>query len=195
MKQKEKKNYVQLNSLQEFEFQETRVMAGNVRAGQMIALKPCVENLGLSWNGAFEKIKRDSELSQLYVLEKAYGSDGKSYEMACMNPMDFNKWMNHLDPSKYKKFNVELWIEYKDGLVPYLLMMLSKALNHIKESEPQRAHAEELRSLNNEWIKAKDTANRLASEKTEANKIVKQLEGKIQRLMETNPSQYQIDYK
>src|SRR5690606_24512117 len=105
------KQHEQLEVLKKFEFSETVVLAGNVRMLDVIALKPIVLNLGLSWSGAYEKLKRDPKYSQLFVMAKQVADDGKTYDMVCMSPVNFQDWLWSL--SITPKMNTDLWELYK----------------------------------------------------------------------------------
>jgi hypothetical protein len=143
---KDQSKHTQLEVLQNFEFAKTPVMAAKVHTGEMIALRPCVENLGLNWSGALQAIKRNDFYSQLCVSVKAIGADGKKYEMICLPPTAFQEWLWNLNP-KSEKFNVALWEEYKKGLVLYLLMMLKISLDEVKRLRRIEAMYKEQKSL------------------------------------------------
>ena len=73
-----KNEHTQLGILKSFEFAKTAVMAGMMHTGEMIALRPCVENLGLNWSGQLQAIKRNPEIDELCVSVKAIALDGKN---------------------------------------------------------------------------------------------------------------------
>gem|GEM_PF-2351137 len=62
---------------------------------------------------------------------KASGADGKSYEMMCLSAPVFQDWLCSLSP-KSENFNIELWEQYKKGLVIHLLIMLKVSLDEIQ---------------------------------------------------------------
>lgn len=136
----------QLGILKEYEFLKTPLMAGINSTGEMIALRPCVENLGLDWSGQLQVIKKHHELNQLWSLVKAIGSDGKSYDMVCFPPKTFQDWLWALNP-KSENFNVELWEEYKKGLVVYLLMMLKMSLDEIERMREREKEFGDIKAL------------------------------------------------
>lgn len=122
--------YTQLEPLQKFEFAKTSHLAGIVHTVEMIAIRPCVENLGLNWSGALQAIKRDNKLSQLCVPVKAMANDGKMRDMICLPPAQYQEWLWSLS-SQSLNFNVGLWEQYKKGLVLHLMLMLKISLNEI----------------------------------------------------------------
>jgi hypothetical protein len=77
----EKQNGTQLEVLKNFEFAKTPVMAGIVHTGEMIAVRPCIENLGLNVSGALRQIKANHKFSQLCTNVYTQGKDGKNYEI------------------------------------------------------------------------------------------------------------------
>lgn len=123
--------HTQLDSLQEFEFSKTAVMACNTHTGEMIALKHVVENLGLNWSGQLQAIKRNQNLFQLCASVKAVAADGKKYEMICLPPFAFQDWLWSLSTSS-ENFNLPLWEEYKKGLVMHLVLMLRISLDEVQ---------------------------------------------------------------
>jgi hypothetical protein len=127
----DQKTHTQLNSLQEYEFSKTAVLAGIVHTTELIALKPICENLGLDWVGQYQRLKRNELLSQLCVSEKSIGKDGKSYEMVCLPPSAFQDWLYSLNDAESQKLNRELLMTYQKGLVIHLLMMLKISLDEI----------------------------------------------------------------
>jgi hypothetical protein len=169
---KEDNDYTQLGNLQNFEYAETPVMAGIVHMGEAIALRPCVENLGLNWSGQLQAIKRNEKLNELCVSGKVMGADGKKYEMVCLPPDAFQNWLWDLNP-KSDNFNVQLWETYKKGLVMYLLLMLKVSLDELQKSKTIKDSFARLKLLNNEIKEIdqklgenQDEARRLKSEKS-----------------------------
>lgn len=120
----------QLVPLKEYNYAGTTVIAGISRTLEVIALKSVCENLRISWSWQFEQLKNDSHLSQLFGKEKIMSKDGKTYDMICLPYHEFQNWLWSLKPTP--KMNIELWEEYKKGLVVYLLMMLKVSLDEIK---------------------------------------------------------------
>src|SRR5690606_7476011 len=149
-----------LELLQKFEFQKTPVMAGICPTGEMIALRPCVENLGLDWSGQLKVIKSSEAFGQLWTSVKAISQDGKTRDMVCLPPHAFQDWLWALNP-KSDSFNVELWEQYKKGLVVHLLMMLKISLDEIKRLRrieklyhEQKLMVDELIGYNDEALEA-----------------------------------------
>ena len=63
-------NSEQLDSLREYNYAETPILAGFLRTHEVVALKPVCENLGISWSWQFEQLKSDKKYSQLFGKEK-----------------------------------------------------------------------------------------------------------------------------
>lgn len=184
--------HTQLNSLQEFEFSKTPVMAGNTHTGEMIALRPCVENLGLNWSGQLQAIKRNERLGQLCASVKAHGADGKKYEMVCLPPAAFQDWLWSLSTNS-ENFKVDLWEEYKKGLVMYLLMMLKISLDELQKSQVMTSSFRELRILNEE---KKEKERKLGENQAEARSIkadITRIQREIDEILSKNPNQLRIE--
>lgn len=156
----------QLNVLQEFSFEKTTVMAGNMTTGEAIALKPVIENLGLDWSSQLKRIKRDDELNQLWSYHKMVSTDGKSYDMVCMPPVHFQNWLWSLNKSE--NLNLELWEDYKRGLVVNLMLMLKISLDEIQRLRAIEQDYNVLKGSIESYFNANDRA-------LEYNKLQKQL--------------------
>lgn len=127
-----KNGYRQLDSLQEYEYAKTAVMAGFIQTTETIALKPVCENLGLNWKSAHQRLQRSEELNQLSVLGKGIGKDGKTYEMVCLPPEAFQEWLYFIESSESENFNKDLLKRYQKGLVIHLLLMLKVSLAEVE---------------------------------------------------------------
>jgi hypothetical protein len=185
------KTHTQLNSLQEFEFEKTPVMAGNTHTGEMIAIRPCVENLGLNWSGQLQALRRNPILDELCVSVKAIAGDGKSREMVCLPPSVFQEWLWSLAPNS-ENFNIALWENYKKGLVVYLLMMLKMSLDELQKSQAMTDSFKELRKLNEE---KKAAERRLSEVQSDAGKIkadIQRIQREIDEILSSNPNQLKL---
>lgn len=171
-----KTEHKQLGILQNFEFAKTFVMAGIAHTGEAIALRPCVENLGLNWSGQFQAIQRNQELNELCVKVKALAEDGKMRDMVCLPPGAFQNWLWELNP-KSEKFDSSLWESYKKGLVMHLLLMLKMSMDEIQRTQTITDSFATLRSLNSD---IKEIDRRLGENQDEARKL-KSDKTKIQR--------------
>lgn len=163
----EKNTWPQLNYLQEFNFEKTAVLAGNMATTEAIALKPVVENLGLDWSSQLKKIKRDDSRNQLWSYSKTYAEDGKAYEMVCMTPFNFQNWLFELNESD--NLNIQLWSSYKKGLVIYLMAMLKVSLDEITR----------LRHVENEHIILKSMVTEYINANEEGKKFTQLAKGKF----------------
>lgn len=77
----------------------------------VIAMKPIVENMGLAWNGQFEKIKRHPVMSKgIRVIRTP--SNGGEQEVLCLPLKMLNGWLFGIDSSRVKA-------EIKDSVIAY----------------------------------------------------------------------------
>lgn len=169
--------HTQLEVLNKYEFSKTEVLAGNIHTLDLIALKPVVQNLGLNWSGAHQKIMRDLKLSKLCVTAKQISTDGKSYEMVCMSPTNFQNWLWSLTPTA--NMNVTLWEEYKKGLVIYILEMLKISLDEIKRLRFVQKENEYLKSRIMMSKELGEKAKQASVEKREGYKMKKEIDEEL----------------
>lgn len=80
---------------------------------QYVAMRPICENIGLSWNAQFERIKRDEVLSSVIFIIKTTGNDGKEYQMLCLPIEYLNGWLFGIDVKRVKPEIRDLLITYK----------------------------------------------------------------------------------
>jgi hypothetical protein len=74
----QKKALHQLDLLNKYDFEKTAVLAGINTFGEVIALKPIVENLGLDWGNVQRVIRKNLKPGQLMLLEQMVES-GKCF--------------------------------------------------------------------------------------------------------------------
>lgn len=186
-----KNQYEQLETLKEYKFQETPVLAGMVRMIELIAVKPIVENLGLSWSGAYERIQRDPNLSQLFVSAKTTAEDGKQREMICMKPTDLQNWLWNLN--KTENMNVQLWEEYKKGLVVHLLMMLKISLDEVQRLRNIEEDFGIMKAMVTEFIQETEEGQNYSTMAKEKFKNAKSMKSAIlERMNGHNPDQTKL---
>mgnify|MGYP003648522396 CR=1 FL=1 len=173
------KSSPQLGFLEEFEFSETRVLAGISPLGEMIAIRPVCENLGIDRKWQQDKIKANPKLSSVGGMVKVLSKDGKKYDMYCLPPVPFQNWLWSLNP-KSENFNMSVWEEYKKGLVMYLLMMLKMSLDELQKTAQIKEAFSELSKLTNS-IKELDGK---ISENQEEGKRLKSEKQKLQKLID-----------
>ena len=186
------KSSPQLNLLKQYEFEQTHVLAGINTIGEVVALKPIIENLGLDWSSQLRVIKNDPKINQLWCNVPAIGSDGKTREMVCMNHDNFNDWLWALNP-KSDRFNIELWECYKKGLVIYLLSMLKISLDELQKGNVMSDSFKELRKLNSE---KKELERKLGENQTESRSIkadITRVQREIDEILSRNPNQLRIE--
>lgn len=172
-----KHTHEQLAELKEFQVKETRILAGLTRTLELVALKPIIENLNLSWSGAYGKIKRDPKLNQLFVLATHQGVDGKKYEMVCLPIGVFQDWLWGLQVTD--KMNVDLWYQYKKDLVMTLLLMLKSTLEEIQSSQAEKDFLKETAALSVKYIKEQEELSKMETETKEKKRLVTELRNEI----------------
>jgi hypothetical protein len=181
----------QLGFLQEFEYSKTPVLAGISPLGEMIAIKPICENLGIDRKWQQDKIKSDPYLNSVGGMCKMVSKDGKKYDMYCLPPAAFNKWLFSLTATE--KMNVGIWEEYKQGLVIYILTMLKISLDKIQSMAQTNEDMKRVRSL---YIRKGDLKRELgelneAVKKTKADILSAQRE--IDEILSLNPNQLRLE--
>lgn len=154
----------QLNILNEYEFEKTAVMAGITPLGEMIAIRPICENLGIDRKWQQDKIKSDPSIGSVGGMVKVLASDNKKYDMYCLPPSAFQEWLWSLSPTD-TKMNVEVWESYKKGLVIHLLMMLKISLNEIVR----------LREVEVKYLELEESLKKSAERKAEIEKLKEEL--------------------
>jgi hypothetical protein len=181
----------QLNSLQEFEYKNTAVLAGIFRTGEMIALKPVCENLGISWSWQFEQLKNDSLLNQLFGKQKVVSKDGKSYEMVCLPPTAFQEWLWNIKSTE--KTNSELLEEYKRGLVVHIMTMLAISLNEIDRLRVVESNYNRLKVEVQQLIMIDDEGKQFTRQAKEKFKYAKNLKDVIMKRLTEGEAQLTIE--
>lgn len=181
----------QLGFLQEFEYSKTPVLAGISPLGEMIAIKPICENLGIDRKWQQDKIKSDPYLNSVGGMCKMVSKDGKKYDMYCLPPAAFNKWLFSLTATE--KMNVGIWEEYKQGLVIYILTMLKISLDKIQSMAQSNEDMKRVRSL---YIKK----GNLKTELGDLNDSVKKKKSEIatvtheiDEILTKNPNQMRLE--
>jgi len=64
----------------------------------MVAMKPIVENMGLSWQGQHAKL--NEKFNSVIKLILTTGADGKNYEMTCLPLRKLPAWLYSINPNK-----------------------------------------------------------------------------------------------
>lgn len=181
----------QLNNLQMFEFQKTTIFAALSAIGGVVALKPVVENLGLSWPAQQRVIKNDHKLNQLLLSHPSIGTDGRVREMLCMKHDDFNNWLWALNP-RSENFNTELWESYKKGLVIFLLSMLKISLDKVQEMKIETEYVQEIRDTQKQIDELDSKIAQKSSDLTGLKRERKILDEKLKYLLRNNPNQLRL---
>lgn len=87
-----------------------------------VAMKPICENIGLAWNGQFERIKRNHILSQGIRMIRT-PSNGGEQEYSCLPVGYLNGWLFGIDVNRVKP-------EIKDTLIKYQLECFDVLYKH-----------------------------------------------------------------
>lgn len=182
----------QLNSLKEFEYEKTSVLAGIPRMVEMIALKPVCENLQISWSWQFEQLKNDERFNQLFGKEKVLSKDGKSYQMICLPPTAFQNWLWTINPTE--NMNIELWETYKKGLVVYLMEMLKISLDEIRRLRSIANAYDELVEDTKSYFDATDESLELRKQAKEISNRQKEIRKRILAKVNIDPNQLGIEF-
>jgi hypothetical protein len=188
----ELKTSPQLNVLQQYEYSGTSVLAGISPLGEMIAIKPICENLGIDRKWQQDKIKSDPYLNSTGGMMKVLAADGKMREMFCLPPEAFQSWL--FDITATETVNHMVWNQYKKGLVIHLLMMLKISLDEVKR----------LRAVEGEYNRLRNTATSMLGviQKSEDHRrssrelttLKRQIFQNLQEQILKDPSQLGLDF-
>lgn len=83
-------------------------------AAHFVGVKAVCENIGLSWNGQWERIQRNEVLKATVRVIRTVAEDGKAREIVCL-PLEYlNGWLFGVDVSRIKREEVrERLIQYQ----------------------------------------------------------------------------------
>jgi hypothetical protein len=94
------------------QFHDQNLTAAMIDGKPYVAMKPICENIGLQWEGQFQRIKRHLVLSSTMCMTHIVAEDGKQREML-MLPLDYlNGWLFGIDVARVKP-------DIKDRLTDY----------------------------------------------------------------------------
>jgi hypothetical protein len=80
---------------------------------RLVAMKPIVAALGLTWRDQQRIIENDPVLNSVKGITPLTGSDGKTYQMICL-PLEYlNGWLFKVPASRYKGGKREAIIRYQ----------------------------------------------------------------------------------
>lgn len=88
-----------------------------------VAMKPICENIGLDWNGQFQRIKRDEVLNSTMCVIHMVAQDGKNREVVALPIGYLNGWLFGIDVNRVKP-------EIKSTLIKYKLECYDVLYNH-----------------------------------------------------------------
>lgn len=180
----------QLNLLREYEYSGTRVLAGISPLGEMIAIKPICENLGIDRKWQQDKIKNDPYLSSVGGMVKVLSKDGKRYEMYCLPPAAFQDWLWNLAPNE--NMNLIVLDQYKKGLVIHLLMMLKVTLEEVTRLRELERDFIALRGDTLQLMNTHDEKEKLSSRVRELGKEYSLIQNRIMVRVLKDPNQLSI---
>lgn len=115
-----------MNQVQNISFHGQTVSVFSQNKTQYVAMRPIVENIGLSWDSQFKKIQRHEILNSTVVMMTMVAPDGKKREMLCL-PLDYlNGWLFGVDARRVKP-------EIKDRLLTYQRECFRVLNNHFNQ--------------------------------------------------------------
>lgn len=88
------------NSLVHVPFNGQTIEAQKAGESWQVALKPLCENLGIAFNGQYERLQRQPWA--VIRMTRTTGSDGKNYEMATIDRSTLLMWLATIDTSRLK---------------------------------------------------------------------------------------------
>lgn len=77
-----------------------------------VAMKPVVENMGLTWHGQHAKLTE--KFGPVILVTRTTGGDGKQYEMTCLPLRKLPAWLYSIVPSRVKPELREKIVRYQD---------------------------------------------------------------------------------
>jgi hypothetical protein len=93
-------------------FHDQSLAATVLKGKPYVAIRPICENIGLTWHGQYERIKRHPVLNSSVRMTRTVAEDGKQREMI-MLPLNYlNGWLFGIDAARVKP-------ELKDRLIAY----------------------------------------------------------------------------
>lgn len=101
------------NNLQTVDFNGQSLFTFEEKGNRYTAMKPICENIGLDWNGQFQRIKRDGVLSASMCVINIVAQDGKSRDMVCLPIQYLNGWLFGVDEKRVNPSIKDRLIEYK----------------------------------------------------------------------------------
>lgn len=119
-----------MNQVQNISFHGQTVSVFSQNKTQYVAMRPIVENIGLSWDSQFKKIQRHEILNSTVVMMTMVAPDGKKREMLCL-PLDYlNGWLFGVDAKRVKP-------EIRERLLTYQRECFRVLNNHF--NQPKQA--------------------------------------------------------
>ena len=102
------------STIVEIQFNNQTLFATLVDDVPYVAIKPICENLGLDWNGQYQRIMRHPVLKSTMCMIHTVAADGKTREMAMLQLSKLNGWMFGIDSSRVNENSQEVVILYQE---------------------------------------------------------------------------------
>ena len=83
-----------------FNGQTVDAVDGETRGEYFVVFKPLCENLGVAYNGQYERLSRQPW--SVIRMIRTTGSDGKTYEMTCIDRQTMVMWLATIDVNRLK---------------------------------------------------------------------------------------------
>lgn len=88
-------------TLTEIPFHNQTILAQQQTDGEVfVPLKPVCENLGIAYNGQYERLQRQEWA--VVRMTRTTGADGKTYNMTAIDRRTFSMWLATIDTSRIK---------------------------------------------------------------------------------------------
>lgn len=98
-----------MNQIQSIPFHGQVIQAALIDGKPYVALKPVCENIGIAYNGQYERLQRQSWA--VIRMTRTTGADGKTYEMVMIDRRTFTMWLATIDTSRLKNENARQLVE------------------------------------------------------------------------------------
>lgn len=89
-----------MNTIQNIPFHGQTIQAAMIDGKPHVALKPVCENIGIAYNGQYERLQRQPWA--VIRMTRTTGADGKTYEMSMIDRRTFTMWLATIDTSRLK---------------------------------------------------------------------------------------------
>jgi hypothetical protein len=101
-----------MNNLITIPFHQQTLVAIEYDNKPYVAMRPIVENMGLSW--ATQRVKINEKFGSVVSIIDTTGFDGKRYEMVCLPLIKLAAFLYSINPAKVKPELRDLVIAYQE---------------------------------------------------------------------------------